>query len=396
MLDLSKLRKLSDRIFTKGGKLSLRSQLRMLRNLPKLAEGILGSFEKVDKALASLEKKSEHQQSQTQGSYAELLAKFQDLESTIESLKINLKSTPQDPTQAITALEYRMLANAALAEQKRDLQIALLSYELQNQLGKSGGALLRETCFTHWWYVLHAAQPHEIAFRYLEKIKDLPVTLLDIGANTGISALSVHKCAPNWPIFSIEGLSIMEPMLKLTKRYFDSVGASFDYKICGLGKEDGGRQSMQVAIVDGEYVDTMATFTPGQFEKPYIIDHLNSISPKGWGGQILSIETEVKKLDNINLDLKNPMVFIKMDVEGYELEVLPGMREFLQKNKPGILMESDAPELVAKLLETMGYMSHFFYYSETNGRLMETTGISTESQGNYFFFAKDSPMLVQN
>ena len=389
MLNLSKLKKLSSRIYNKGGKVSIRSQLRMLRNLPSLVETTIDSFGKVNEALKSFDKKNEAKiahlesriDSKTESRFTALESKMKRLESVDY-----LASTVKKQELQLSLLTFEL--------QKQELQLSLLTFELQKQLVSSGGALLRETCFAHWWYVLNAPQPHETAFSYLEKIKDLPVTLLDIGANTGISALSVHKCAPKWPIFSIEALSIMEPMLKLTKRHLETLGAKFDYKICGLGKENGGVQSMQVAIVDGEFVDTMATFTPGQFEKQYIIDTLNSISPEGWGGQILSVETEVVKLDSLKLEFDNPHVFIKMDVEGFELEVLPGMREFLLKHKPAILMESDAPEQVNNLLGTMGYPPRYFYYSETEGRLIEKTGEHSESQGNYFFFPENSPLFV--
>ena len=389
MLDFSKLRKLSDRIYTPGGNLSLRPLIRMLRNMPKLVETTLAAFAKVDRALNAQHEKVIRHHKTNNDDHGALRSRIESLEATIE----NLSSKNAALEGRITE---RMLAHVTEADQKRDFQIALLSYELQIQLNKSGDALLRKTCFTDWWWVLKKDGPHEAAFRYLNKIQHLPVTLLDIGANTGISALSVHKCAPNWPIISIEGLTILEPMLKLTQRHFDAIGTSFEYKICGLGSEDRGIQNMHVAIADGEYVDQMATFSSHQFQKPYIIDHLDSKSRGKWDGRISAIETEVKKLDSLNLDLKNPAVFIKMDVEGFELEALPGMRTFLQTHKPGILMETDSPEEVAKLLETMGYMPDFFYYSEADERLTATTGDNAEAEGNFFFFTKDCPMFVQN
>jgi glycosyltransferase involved in cell wall biosynthesis len=52
----------------------------------------------------------------------------------------------------------------------------------------------------HWLYVLESDQPHEQAFEYFRKLAHFDISFFDIGANTGISALSIHKAAPQWPV----------------------------------------------------------------------------------------------------------------------------------------------------------------------------------------------------
>ncbi len=54
---------------------------------------------------------------------------------------------------------------------------------------------------------------------------------------------------------------------------------------------------------------------------------------------ISEIEVELKKLDDVISD-DEPIHFIKIDVEGGELDVLKGAKRLLTKNKPSILFES--------------------------------------------------------
>lgn len=49
-----------------------------------------------------------------------------------------------------------------------------------------------------------------------------------------------------------------------------------------------------------------------------------------------SIEVEVSRLDDFQL---GPCSFVKIDVEGHELEVLKGARQFLERNRPTLLIE---------------------------------------------------------
>ena len=50
-----------------------------------------------------------------------------------------------------------------------------------------------------------------------------------------------------------------------------------------------------------------------------------------------SFYVNVKKLDN--LQFENPISFIKIDVEGHEMEVIEGAIETITKNKPILLVE---------------------------------------------------------
>lgn len=79
------------------------------------------------------------------------------------------------------------------------------------------------------------------------------------------------------------------------------------------------------------------------------------------------LEIEVNTLDNF--DFEN-VTFIKIDVEGHELEVLKGSINTIKKYKPNILVETHSgisPENVAELLpqgyifEQLGHEPHYLY-----------------------------------
>lgn len=84
--------------------------------------------------------------------------------------------------------------------------------------------------------------------------------------------------------------------------------------------------------------------------------------------EFLSIEEsicKIRRLDEFNF---NPY-FIKIDVQGLELEVLEGGAETLKKNMPILLIESLSKECV-EYLSTFGY--EFYHFSK--GILYEGTG----------------------
>ena len=62
-----------------------------------------------------------------------------------------------------------------------------------------------------------------------------------------------------------------------------------------------------------------------------------TIHDKNEFNEFRSFDVNVKKLDN--LQFENPISFIKIDVEGHEIEVIEGAIETINKNKPILLIE---------------------------------------------------------
>lgn len=68
---------------------------------------------------------------------------------------------------------------------------------------------------------------------------------------------------------------------------------------------------------------------------------------------------------------------IKIDVEGFERQVLIGMKNFLAQFKPVILLETDDADLILNLMDEYGYKSHSF----SDGK---------ESVKNYLLYQDDA------
>jgi len=73
----------------------------------------------------------------------------------------------------------------------------------------------------------------------------------------------------------------------------------------------------------------------------------------GFGnGQV--IQVNVKRLDDVWHERGRPMIsFVKMDVEGAELEVIKGSGEMLTQCHPTMLIEANTPQHLAKLKEAL-------------------------------------------
>jgi FkbM family methyltransferase len=71
-----------------------------------------------------------------------------------------------------------------------------------------------------------------------------------------------------------------------------------------------------------------------------------------------SYTVPVKRLDDLLQDNDTPVGFIKLDVEGYELSVLLGAKETIEKYKPILYVEDDRVEKSAslrKFITALGY-----------------------------------------
>ena len=101
---------------------------------------------------------------------------------------------------------------------------------------------------------------------------------------------------------------------------------------------------------------------------------LSSLLNNEWvkaGKNVTEQVTAIQKLDDIVLQEMpdEPIGFVKIDVEGYELKVLNGATELLQTFRPNLQIEIETGNLqvVRGLLENLGYTGLFFF----DGRLRE-------------------------
>ncbi len=162
---------------------------------------------------------------------------------------------------------------------------------------------------------------------------------LDIGANRGQFAYFLRRYSSNVICF--------EPHPRLASYLRRSLGN--DAAVCECALSDTtGRGILHVPTIDGEREnDGLASLNVVQIDsQPF-----------------KRVEVEVRRLDDVGL---TDIGFIKIDVEGLELNVLHGGIRLIERERPVLLVESErrhssaAPQSVFALLAELGYRGHFW------------------------------------
>lgn len=113
-----------------------------------------------------------------------------------------------------------------------------------------------------------------------------------------------------------------------------------------------------------------------------------SIHPKNEFKVSKRVQVQIETLDNISI---NNIGFIKIDVEGHELEVINGARETLIKNKPILLIEIEkrhskrSVEATIDIINNLGFEC-FFSNKKDLISVKKLSNINLEN--NFFFLPK--------
>ena len=93
-----------------------------------------------------------------------------------------------------------------------------------------------------------------------------------------------------------------------------------------------------------------------------------------------------KRIDDINF--KNKISFIKIDVEGHEIEVINGAKLTIKKNKPILLVEIEEQHSKKKVDESINYINKLgyksFYYEQDS--LKNTSELKNFKLYNNYIF----------
>jgi FkbM family methyltransferase len=225
----------------------------------------------------------------------------------------------------------------------------------------------------------------EIELRLLPWLCDRALASIDVGAHHGIYSFGAS-------LFSKRVIAI-EPQANLARALRQALSSSVSV-IEGALSDRPGTATINIPIDDWDStarLDLVASTAAGDCQQ--------------WREQ----QVTLMRLDDI---VSEPIGFVKIDVEGHELEVLEGAKDAITTNKPALLIEVEerhrtgSCDAVAALLLSYGYRGYFVFRGavrpihEFSARTHQVQSlIGTGDRSNYsdyinnFIFVQRSDML---
>jgi FkbM family methyltransferase len=189
-------------------------------------------------------------------------------------------------------------------------------------------------------------EPDFAAFGLLEASDGI---FLDVGANDGISARSFRVFNKTTPILSIEANPCHEAALKRTKAAL----RNFDYELIGAG-ERRGELVLHTPIFRGIALTAYSSVDRAEAGRR-VCEHM----PRAAGRlHFVQATVPIVPLDELALTPD----FVKIDVEGFEVEVLRGMARTIERRLPTFMIEWSPGNVdrVLSVLAPLGYRACAF------------------------------------
>lgn len=196
-------------------------------------------------------------------------------------------------------------------------------------------------------------------------------TVFDIGANTGVYALSAKGINSNTKVFAFE------PVASIARRLKDNIELNgFDITVVQAGASSAtGEAIMYIPSTDHSYSA--------------------SLSPDMLSGDGNLVETIIPtlRLDEYIRDNKLTSVdLIKIDTEKHEVDVLDGLGCVIDQFKPALFIEILDPVLGKKVEEFFTRLDYVFY-EITEGKEVRRVQSLGASSRNYLLCPKDFATL---
>lgn len=268
-------------------------------------------------------------------------------------------------------------------ENQRSDDVITSNYEVIKMDGDAAPSYIPATLLSN--------KSHEEDFSIFRAFNTKETLILDIGANWGYSASSIWTVCPLVNIVSFEPILSYEKCLQKIKELRPNL---YDYRIMGLANETK-TLKFAVPVINGIAISALTSAcvlsSKAQIETlaRNIHDHILKWMPDEHmiTLQIFEFISPVRKLDNVlqdeNILSGKILSAIKIDVEGYEFEVLKGAEKTLRTNKPLIMAEGgNRYDGLPDYMEALGYL----YAERKKESLVFIDGIGMSVNG--FFIHK--------
>lgn len=192
--------------------------------------------------------------------------------------------------------------------------------------------------------------------------------VIDIGANGGQSAIAFAFLLPKFQIISFEPNPALWPELEFVRK---CIGKRFSYRPVGLGSCSG-QLTLFVPRFDDFPITSRASLSRAEAEMH--CQQLQGDFPRPLA--LAETTVEVVTFDSLSL---SPSA-VKIDVEGFELEVLRGMIDTISSARPLMMLECNSQDQACmKLLTELNY--GIFYRHARTGSLIDA---KPEGARNWF------------
>ena len=211
-----------------------------------------------------------------------------------------------------------------------------------------------------------------------QEIKYLQTTVkngwhcIDIGANLGYVTIPLsHLCGNEGKVTAVEPVQTFVNLLKnnVIKYGLDNVEI-LNY---ALGKNDKEKITMGTPLINGIQRHGFTKIVESSNEFPYGSTY----------------EVQMRNPMNLFTDIKQ-FDFLKCDVEGYELFIIPEMKDLIIKFNPLILIEFgtvESREILAKFFDEIGYTAYYVEGKELKSITYES--LITFSTNNFILKPKN-------
>lgn len=181
---------------------------------------------------------------------------------------------------------------------------------------------------------------YEKPFRHFVSMLPAEGTVLDIGANLGVMSTYLKRTNPNWNIIAVEPIPLHVTVMKRLFNKFNL--AQIGVLETAVGDYEGSVQ-MQIPIQSGVRKHGLAHI---------ITDQVTNEHEKVY-------EVSIQSIDGLFATQALPQIIgMKIDVENYELEVLKGAIQTIQKYRPLLMIElwnDQKKDVCIQLMQGLGY-----------------------------------------